>query len=155
MPLQGSHNFMKTKFPEFSLIFPWEIIKIPWKLISLQREFSAVRATRSGFWEAHLQNDKQEKPLLQLPQLNSLSFPWFFRIFSISLSFPCLEKWTIIFQVFPDFQRMWEPCIMLPTYVTLFQTLSYTVTCAYFGLHPILDIHLVHQLFSWALPKTF
>ena len=36
-PPQGSKHFVKKKFPEFTLIFPWESSKIPWEIFSLYR----------------------------------------------------------------------------------------------------------------------
>ena len=33
-------------------------------------------------------------------------------VFSNSMIFPCMELFLVIFQVFHDFQSLWEPCDM-------------------------------------------
>ena len=32
------------------------------------------------------------------------------QVFSNSMIFPCMELFLVIFQVFRDFQSLWEPC---------------------------------------------
>ena len=32
------------------------------------------------------------------------------QVFSNSMIFPCMELFLVIFQVFHDFQSLWEPC---------------------------------------------
>ena len=33
------------------------------------------------------------------------------QVFSNSMIFPCMELFLVIFQVFHDFQSLWEPCM--------------------------------------------
>ena len=34
--------------------------------------------------------------------------------FPNSMIFPCMELFLVIFQVFHDFQSLWEPCLYMP-----------------------------------------
>ena len=50
-------------------------------------------------------------------------FPWLFRVFSNSMIFPCMELFFLIFQVFHDFQSLWEHCWQIGS-ITVLNTLS-------------------------------
>ena len=43
-------------------------------------------------------------------------FSMIIQVFSNSMIFPCMELFLVIFQLFHDFQSLWEPCnvILLP-----------------------------------------
>ena len=109
---------MKKKFPEFSLIFPWESSKIQWKILSrwdvLYSQKPLTNQSMNTTWARGTRRTytKLAKTFpFWVTVTNSLSFPWFCVFFPPnSLSFPWLEYWKLIFKVSPDFQSGWEPC---------------------------------------------
>ena len=64
-------------------------------------------------------------------------FSMIIQVFSNSMIFPCMELFLVIFQVFLDFQSLWEPCnvILLPNElnancIKVFQDMTVSATQA-------------------------
>ena len=51
------------------------------------------------------------------------------QVFSNSIIFPCMELFLVIFQVFHDFQSLWEPCIIEPEHSNMHKLAHAPTAC--------------------------
>ena len=124
MPGEGSQHFMKNKFPEFSLIIPWESSKIHMcvhcVLYSQKplcgQSVQSVNEHNLDTWHkttSQSMNTTWTHGTRRTYTKLAKTFPWWVPDFWCpppppnSRTFPWLENWKLIFKVFPDFQ--WNP----------------------------------------------